>query len=59
MTKKRVVVTGMGVVSPFGVGVDTLWTNLLEGNSGIRTFQNINPDDHLVKIGGEVKDFNP
>ena len=43
MAKKRVVVTGMGVVSPFGVGVDTLWSNLLEGNSGIRTFQNINP----------------
>lgn len=59
MEKKRVVITGMGVVSPFGAGIDKLWSNLLAGNSGIRVFQNINPDDHLVKIGGEVKDFNP
>lgn len=59
MTKRRVVVTGMGAVSPFGIGVDKLWENLLEGNSGVRVFQNVNPDDHVVKIGAEVPDFNP
>lgn len=59
MTKRRVVVTGMGAVSPFGIGVDKLWENLIEGNSGVRVFQNVNPDDHVVKIGAEVPDFKP
>lgn len=59
MTKRRVVVTGMGAVSPFGFGVDKLWENLIEGNSGVRVFQNVNPEDHVVKIGAEVPDFKP
>ena len=59
MTKRRVVVTGMGAVSPFGIGVDNLWENLIEGNSGVRVFQNVNPEDHVVKIGAEVPDFKP
>ena len=59
MTKRRVVVTGMGSVSPFGVGVDKLWENLIAGNSGVRTLQAIDIDKHLVKIGAEVPDFNP
>lgn len=59
MTKRRVVVTGMGAVSPFGIGVDKLWENLIEGNSGVRVFQNVNPENHVVKIGAEVPDFKP
>lgn len=59
MTKRRVVVTGMGAVSPFGIGVDKLWENLIEGNSGVRVSQNVNPDDHIVKISAEVPDFHP
>lgn len=59
MTKRRVVVTGMGAVSPFGIGVDKLWENLIEGNSGVRVFQNVNPEVHVVKIGAEVPDFKP
>lgn len=59
MTKRRVVVTGMGAVSPFGIGVDKLWENLIEGNSGVRVFQNVNPEYHVVKIGAEVPDFKP
>ena len=59
MTKRRVVVTGMGSVSPFGIGVDKLWENLIAGNSGVRTLQAIDIDKHLVKIGAEVPDFNP
>ena len=59
MTKKRVVITGLGVVSPYGVGVDKLWTNLVEGKSGISVPDLVDIEKHVVKIAGEVKDFNP
>lgn len=59
MTKKRVVITGMGAVTPYGVGVDKLWNSLIEGKSGISTTSSINLEKHPVKISGEVKDFNP
>lgn len=59
MTKKRVVVTGLGVISPFGVGTDKFWNSLVEGKSGISTTSSIELEKHPVKISGEVKDFNP
>lgn len=59
MEKKRVVVTGLGVISPFGIGTDKFWNSLVEGKSGISTTSSINLEKHLVKISGEVKDFNP
>lgn len=59
MTKKRVVVTGLGAVSPFGVGVDKFWDSLIAGKSGIATTTAMDLDKHPVKISGEVKDFNP
>lgn len=59
MTKKRVVVTGLGAVSPFGVGVDKFWDSLIAGKSGIATTTAMGLDKHPVKISGEVKDFNP
>ena len=55
--KRRVVVTGMGCVTPFGVGVDTLWENLKEGKSGIR-YLHLDKEKHLVHIGGEVPEFD-
>lgn len=59
MTKKRVVITGLGAVSPFGVGVDKFWNSIIEGKSGIATTTAIDLEKHPVKISGEVKDFNP
>ncbi len=56
--KRRVVVTGMGCVSPFGVGVDTLWNNIKAGNSAVRYLKCIDPDKHVVHIGGEVPEFD-
>lgn len=56
--KRRVVITGMGAVSPFGVGVDKLWESLKAGKSGIATSELIDVDKHVVKISGEVKNFN-
>ncbi|MFA7658613.1 MAG: beta-ketoacyl-ACP synthase II [Candidatus Gastranaerophilaceae bacterium] len=59
MTKKRVVITGLGLVSPFGLGVDKFWNSLVEGKSGIAQTTSIDLEKHLVKISGEVKNFNP
>jgi 3-oxoacyl-[acyl-carrier-protein] synthase II len=53
MSKRRVVVTGMGCVSPYGIGVDLLWNNLKNGISGIRE-HNLDKNIHLVKIAGQV-----
>ena len=59
MTKRRVVVTGLGAVSPFGLGVDKFWDSIVQGKSGIRTTQAVNLEKHTVKISGEVPDFDP
>lgn len=56
---RRVVVTGLGVISPVGNDVNTYWNNLLDGVCGIDVISSIPTDDLPVKIAGEVKDFNP
>lgn len=53
MSKRRVVITGMGCVTPYGIGVDTLWNNLIKGISGIKE-HNLDQDKHLVKVAGQV-----
>lgn len=55
---KRVVITGMGCVSPFGAGVEKAWKSVIEGKSGIKALS-LDLDKHIVKIGGEVENFNP
>ena len=52
---RRVVVTGMGAVSPFGLGVRHLWDSILAGKSGISTISKFDTTNFSVKIGGEVK----
>ena len=56
---RRVVVTGLGAVTPLGNDVRTYWKNLLDGVCGIDFIRNIPVDDLPVKIAGEVKDFVP
>ena len=56
--KRQVVVTGLGCVSPFGVGVDTLWKNLIQGNSAVRTLDCVDITKHPVHIGGAVPEFD-
>ncbi len=57
--KRRVVVTGLGLVIPTGIGVETAWENLCAGKSGIGPLTRFDTDGFETKISGEVKNFNP
>jgi 3-oxoacyl-[acyl-carrier-protein] synthase II len=56
---KRVVITGMGIVSPMGNNVETFWNNLVNGVSGIDYIKNIDSSRLPVKIAAEVKNYDP
>jgi len=58
MQKRRVVVTGMGIVSPVGNQISTAWKNILNGVSGIGPITHFDASDFAAKIAGEVKDFD-
>ncbi len=58
MEKRRVVVTGLGVVSPVGIGTETFWQALLSGKSGVGPITQFDTTDFPIKIAGEVKDFD-
>lgn len=58
MSKRRVVITGLGIVSPVGSTVSSAWNNILNGKSGINTLSNIETEEQFVSFGGSVKDFN-
>jgi 3-oxoacyl-[acyl-carrier-protein] synthase II len=58
MSTRRVVITGMGAVTPFGVSVDRYWDGLVEGRSGIRPVSLFDVSTFDVRIGGEVPDFD-
>jgi len=57
--KRRVVVTGMGVVTPVGMTVAEMWESLLAGKSGIGPITRFDTTDHVTKFAGEIKDFDP
>jgi 3-oxoacyl-[acyl-carrier-protein] synthase II len=59
MSKKRIVVTGLGVVSCFGNDVEEYYRKLLAGESGVRTLTKIDPDGYTTRFGGEICDFTP
>jgi 3-oxoacyl-[acyl-carrier-protein] synthase II len=58
-TDRRVVITGMGVVTPVGVALETFWSNLQNGVSGIGTIQAFDTSEYDCRIAGEVRDFEP
>lgn len=59
MSYRRVVVTGLGVVSSIGIGKDAFWDSLVAGKCGISDVRIFDTSAHLVHRGGEVKDFDP
>ncbi len=59
MQRRRVVITGMGAVTPLGQDVETFWTNLVAGKSGVGTMTLCDPTGYPCRIAGEVRDFDP
>ena len=58
-TRKRVVVTGLGVITPLGQGIEAFWENLLAGQCGIGPVTAYDTEGYACAIAGEVKDFDP
>jgi beta-ketoacyl-acyl-carrier-protein synthase II len=58
MTERRAVVTGLGAVSPVGIGLEATWESLVAGRSGIADITLFDASDYDVRIAGEVKDFD-
>ena len=56
---RRVVVTGIGLVTPLGVGLEKTWKALCAGESGIARITRFDPADYSTQIAGEVKEFDP
>jgi 3-oxoacyl-[acyl-carrier-protein] synthase II len=58
MEKKRVVVTGLGALTPIGNDVRSTWENAINGVSGVGPITRVNPDDYPAKVAAELKDFD-
>jgi len=59
LNKRRVVITGIGMISPLGIGNEATWQGLLEGRSGIGAITKFDAKDYACRIAGEVKGFEP
>ena len=59
VTKRRVVVTGLGMLSPLGLSVDETWRRLLAGESGIGEITHFDCSDYSTRFAGQVDNFDP
>ena len=59
MSKKRIVITGTGVIAPNGIGKEQFWTALKEGQSGIKPISRFDTNGFKCKLAGEINNFNP
>lgn len=59
MTDQRVAITGLGVVSPVGIGIADLWSHSLAGKSRVRTLTRFDPSGYACRVAGEIEDFDP
>ncbi|HYK74420.1 MAG TPA: beta-ketoacyl-ACP synthase II [Pseudoneobacillus sp.] len=56
--KRRVVITGVGAVTPLGINVETTWENIKNGVSGVGPLTRVNADEYPAKVAAEIRDFN-
>ncbi len=56
--KRRVVITGVGAITPIGIGKDEFWNNLVAGKSGVGPITQFDASEYGTRIAGEVKDFD-
>ncbi|MEO5344790.1 MAG: beta-ketoacyl-ACP synthase II [Magnetococcus sp. YQC-9] len=59
MAERRVVMTGIGLITPLGVGIGPVWQGLTEGRSGIGPITRFNPEEYACRIAGECRGFDP
>ena len=59
MTERRIVITGMGAVTPLGLSVDETWAAMREGRSGIRLVDTFDTSEVQARVAGQVRDFDP
>ena len=57
--KNRVVITGVGAITPIGTGKEAFWNAMMEGKNGIGRITRFDPEGFHAQIAGEVKDFDP
>ena len=57
MRQKRIVITGLGVVSSIGIGKDAFWDSLINGKSGISKVDAFDTSDHFTHYGGQIRNF--
>ena len=55
----KIVITGMGAITPVGIGMENYWNNLTSGVSGIDKIKSFDPSELAIQIAGEVKDYTP
>ncbi|MBE2894772.1 beta-ketoacyl-ACP synthase II [Spirabiliibacterium falconis] len=58
MSKRRVVVTGLGMITPLGNDVNSTWNNILAGKSGVNTIENFDTTNYTTTFAAQIKDFN-
>nr|PZM88175.1 MAG: hypothetical protein DIU81_06395 [[Clostridium] cellulosi] len=56
---RRVVITGMGVISPVGLDIDSFWNNIKAGKHGIAPIENLDMEGQKASVAAQVKNFNP
>lgn len=59
MEKRRVVITGLGIVSPVGSTIEEAWNSVITGKSGIKPLTRLNADNYPAKVAAEIRDFDP
>ena len=59
MKEQKLVITGMGAVTPIGIGVDAYWSALVEGQCGVGKITRFDASELPVQIAAELKDFDP